>query len=171
VSAVAHLSAEPPAILGVEYSPQKHLAMSVRLNDWRKALFVMLTLYSDCSRSGQNDGITVVSGWLSSGELWLGFESAWAMVLQRFEVPYFHMKEFAHSTGAFETGWKGENEKRQRFIEALLAVIDQYALASVASMIDRKTFDDVNQEFQVREYFGTEYALCARLCVAETARW
>jgi len=131
----------------------------------------MLTLYSDCSRSGQNDGVTVVSGWLSSGELWLGFESDWAAVLQRFDVPYFHMKEYAHSTGAFETGWKGENDKRRRFIEALLAVIDQYALASFASMIEGNAFDEVNLEFQVREYFGTEFAICARLCIAETNRW
>lgn len=158
-------------ILGIEYSPLQHIAISVRLNGWRKALFVMLALYSDCSRSGQNDGVTVVSGWLSSGELWLGFESDWATVLRRFDVPYFHMKEYAHSTGAFETGWRGENEKRQRFIEALLAVIDRYALASFASMIERKTFDEVNREFQVREYFGTEFAICARLCIAEANRW
>jgi hypothetical protein len=38
-------------------------------------------------------------------------------------------------------------------------------------MIDSQTFDEVNREFQVREYFGTEYALCARLCIAETNRW
>lgn len=131
----------------------------------------MFTLYSDCSRSGQGGGCTVVSGWLSTGELWAEFESGWRAVLADFGVPHFHMKEYAHSTGAFEAGWKGENEKRQRFIEALLAVIDRCTLASVASMMERRTWDDVNAEFQVREYFGTEYALCARLCVAEANRW
>jgi hypothetical protein len=85
----------------------------VRLSGWREALFVMLTLYSDCSGSGQDGGTTVVAGWLASGEMWHRFECEWAWILRRYEVPYFHMKEFAHSTGAFAVGWKGENDKRK----------------------------------------------------------
>lgn len=91
------------------YSPLEHVARSVHTNgEWPKTLFVMFTPYFDCSRSGQGDGIVVVSGWLSTVEKWEQFTFDWKLVLARFNVPYFHMKEFAHSVIAYAEGWKGE---------------------------------------------------------------
>ena len=42
------------------------------------------------------------------------------MVLSDYDVPYFHMKEFAHSTGRFKR-WKGREELRKdwHFIQAV----------------------------------------------------
>lgn len=152
-------------------SPIEHLAKSLHLGEWRESIFVMLTPYFDASHSGQNDGVMVVSGWLSSVERWLQFETDWRLVLAKFDVPYFHMKEFAHSVEAFAVGWKGQDAKRELFIRALLAVIKDHVMASFSCLIENCIFEQVNHEYQVREYFGNEYALCGRVCIAEVGKW
>lgn len=154
------------------WSPLGHLARSVRTDGtWREALFVMFTPYFDCSRSGQGGGIVVVSGWLSTVERWERFTVDWKLVLAKFNLPYFHMKEFAHSRGAFDSGWKGENSKRELFIRSLLGVIQDHVKASFSCMVEGQVFDGVDKEYEVRENFGNEFALCGRTCVADVNKW
>lgn len=131
----------------------------------------MFTSYFDSSHSGQGKGVWVVSGWLATVERWERFAVDWKLVLAKYNVPYFHMKEFAHSRGAFANGWKGENNKRELFIRALLDVVGSHAQAGFACMVDSSSFDEVDREYCVRETFGNEYAVCARTCVAEVNNW
>ncbi|WP_041839559.1 MULTISPECIES: DUF3800 domain-containing protein [Acidobacterium] len=132
----------------------------------------MMTAYFDCSHNGKGSGGSVaVSGWLSSGERWEQFDYEWDQILEEFQVPYFHMKEFAHSVGAYSQGWKGENGKRAEFIQRLVAAISRNAMAGFACLVERNVFDRVNEEFQVREYYGNEYALCGRICVSQVRHW
>jgi len=170
---MAHLvqCEELPVAHHIGFSPFESLARAVCGSHWRKALFLMMHAYFDCSQSGQGNGVLVVAGWLSSGERWLRFEADWRSVLDEFNVPHFHMKEFAHSVGAFTNGWKGENDKRELFIRSLLSVIYDHAMASFSCMVENSVFAAVNQEYQLREYFGNEYALCSRVCVAEVNKW
>jgi len=152
-------------------SPVESLARLYLGADWKRRILVMLRPYFDCSRSGQGDGVVVVSGWLSSVDRWLRFETDWKLTLAKFDVPYFHMREFAHSAGAYSSGWKGENNKRELFVRALLEIISDYGLASFSCLIETSVFDKIDKEYEVREFFGNEYALCGRTCVAEVTRW
>ncbi|MGA9566549.1 MAG: hypothetical protein WBS19_13565 [Candidatus Korobacteraceae bacterium] len=138
---------------------------------WRESLFAMFTPYFDSSHSGSGKGIWVVSGWLSTVEQWERFTVDWKLVLAKYDVPYFHMKEFAHSVDAYANGWKGEDTKRANFIRSLLSVIKDYARASFSSMIESRVFAEVDKEYEVRENFGNEYALCGRTCVAKVNLW
>ena len=153
-------------------SPLEHLARSVRTDGkWREMILAMFTPYFDSSHTGDGKGIWVVSGWLSTVERWESFTVDWKLVLAKFNIPYFHMKEFAHSTGPYADGWKGQNNKRELFIRALLEVIKDYAQASFSSMIETSVFEEVNKEYEVRENFGNEFALCGRTCVAKVNIW
>ncbi len=66
-----------------------------------------LTLYCDASGK-ERDPILVVGGFVASVDSWLQFDDTWNVSLADFGIQYFHMKEFAHSTGQFK-GWNSRN--------------------------------------------------------------
>jgi hypothetical protein len=81
------------------------------LEDFAKALgcredtlFAMLRYVGDRSASAH---YTVVAGWLAPVNLWEQMEIDWRLVLAKYDVPHFHMKEFAHSVGSFAK-WRGQ---------------------------------------------------------------
>jgi len=153
------------------YSAVKHLALAVGLGRWSETFFAMFTAYFDCSQTGQQRGTVAVSGWLSTAERWIAFEEEWKQILDSFGVPYFHMKEFAHFRGAYSDGWKDNEDKRRAFLRALLGAISHHATAGFACLVEAKDYDAVDREYCVREHFGSEYALCARVCVAKVRMW
>lgn len=61
----------------------------------------MLTCYLD-EAGGKAEGFTVICGWVSTVAQWEQFEIDWRLFLASYKVPYFHMKEFAQSTGPFK---------------------------------------------------------------------
>jgi hypothetical protein len=71
-------------------------------------------LYADGS-GGVDIGASIVSGWLSEVYQWELFDYDWRILLAQYDLPYFHMKEFAHSKGPF-TNWKDEPNKRENFL-------------------------------------------------------
>lgn len=168
-SATAILETQPGPGL---YSGSKELALTLCLSRWRESTFVMMRAYFDCSHNGRkNGGSVAVSGWLSTGERWAEFDREWQQMLDVSGVPYFHMKEFAHSVGAYSNGWKGEKEKRDNFIQFLIGAISHHAIAGFACLIERDVFEEVNREYRVKEHYGNEYALCCRVCVAQVRHW
>ena len=73
--------------------------------------------YYDASGSESDaQGAIMVIGLVASEAKWRKFANSWRRVLgsKRFDVPYFHMKEFAHSKGPFEK-WRGDDETRKAF--------------------------------------------------------
>ena len=77
-----------------------------------------------------------MAGFIAPAEDWEIFEGKWKRVLRDFKIPYFHMREFAHSVGVFE-GWKGKEAKRQKLFGSLLnkiAAIHPIPLGSITSL-------------------------------------
>jgi hypothetical protein len=140
---------------------------------WRNSVFVFFSsAYFDASSNGQTSGGSfVVAGWLATGEQWDTFGVAWQKVLDKYGVPYMHMKEFAHSVGAFADGWKGDESKRRSFIQDLNSVIAFHRTASFVCAVNRPEFESLNDEFRLREYFGNEYAFCGMTCVQQVYKW
>jgi len=64
-----------------------------------------LTAYFDASGTEHSGTELVVSGFVSTVKKWKGFEREWRALLDDAGIPYFHMKEFAPSTGIFAS-WK-----------------------------------------------------------------
>jgi hypothetical protein len=145
--------------------------MAVNLGRWSETLFAMFSAYFDCSHGGLKDGTFAVSGWLSTAERWHEFSADWQSILASYQVPYFHMKEFAHSRGAYSSGWKGDEPKRGAFIQELIGAISHHAMAGFACLAESQVYQEVDREYRVREHFGSEYALCSRVCVAKVKMW
>lgn len=106
--------------------------------------------YFDASRG---DGITVVAGWLGTTLAWESFDVNWKILLAQYDVPYFHMREFAHSVGAFK-GWKGQDGMRANSIRKAVDIIGRSAHYGLGCMIEDAIFAKVNQLYAVAEVFG-----------------
>ena len=127
-----------------------------------------LTLY--CDASGKKpEGLNVVAGFLSTVDQWVLFEKEWAAVLKEFNVKYFHMREFAHSVEQFD-GWKNDEEKRRRFLTALVQVIVSRTKYWVGSCIVLKDYDQVDADFKLHEQFHP-YPLNGRTCIDMILKW
>ena len=150
------------------YSALEHLANSIWLTNFSKSnLFGMFTFYFDAS--GRKE-VIVVSGYVSTIDRWLKFEKQWNHLLAHFKVKYFHMKEFAHSTGQF-TSWKNKSGKRADFLKSLIQIVRNNALCSIAVALNLETYRVFNKHYKLRECGGIPYALCAGTCVEKAFRW
>jgi hypothetical protein len=84
------------------------------------------------------DSAICVAGYVTTVDLWLDIEAKWSAVLAlpEFNVPYLHMKEFAHSTPGSPFGsWKNDEPKRAAFIAALAQVIRQSDLVGAGAIV------------------------------------
>jgi len=68
--------------------------------------------YDASGSENDHDGTLVVVGLVAAERKWNRFEQEWQAVLDRFEVPYFHMTELNHrasGTGAYAK-WKDDDQ-------------------------------------------------------------
>jgi len=128
-----------------------------------------LTCYFDASYD-ERKTITVVSGWLATNALWENFVLDWRILLAKYDLPYFHMKEFAHSNGPF-ISWKGDENKRVNFLSRAVDTIGRNVLHGFACLVRESDFNKVNKLYHLSENMGDPYSLCARSCVADANLW
>lgn len=155
------------------YLPIKHLAHALwfKHDENDSTLMTILSAFYDASASHIDDrGIITVAGFVSTAPKWIRFEREWNKVLERFDVPYLHMKEFVHSTGAF-SGWKHKEDKRREFIIALLKVAKKGVHKGFGHSIFVNDFEEVNKDFLLKETWGNPYALAGMASVTRTSEW
>lgn len=152
MSALVHLGR---ALWGARYSPDKE--------------FVLLTCYLD-EAGGRQDGFTVVCGWLSSVALWEQFEIDWKLFLISYKVPYFHMKEFAQSTGPFKK-WKDAKLIRETFVRDALSIIRDRVQRWVLCYVHHRLFEMADARCMLTETLSSPYAVAGRACVAQVDLW
>lgn len=85
----------------MEYSGIEHIAKSVLFENWRRSYWMMITGYFDESCTDAGKRFSVVSGVLSSFDVWDIFEDQWDAVLTEYNLEAFHMADFA--AGRLET--------------------------------------------------------------------
>jgi hypothetical protein len=56
-----------------------------------------------------------IAGFVGTVENWTKFEEQWAILLDRFRIPYLHMREFAPHKPPFDHLTKEERKVRQQF--------------------------------------------------------
>ena len=127
----------------------------------------MLRAYYDAAGSEDDGGgaLTVV-GLLSTEKKWLRFEQDWNRVLRDFGVPYFHMKEFAPSTGPFEK-WKDDPHRRADFLLKLIAVTKRRTNKTFVSVVELAGYNEANLEYRLKESFGGAYGLACYTCLRQ----
>lgn len=150
------------------YSPFNHLLYSINARRPDK-LFGMFTCYFDES-GGSDHGFIAVCGFIASVERWQAFEVAWREMLVKYDLPYLHMKEFAHSNGPYRE-WKGNEQERARFLIEATAIIQQTVLHGFLCRVSFADFAAVNREYLLGEYAHSPYALAGRFCIAQANKW
>jgi hypothetical protein len=147
-----------------------HLARTLFISrEWRELVMAFLTVYFDRSADSAN---TVVAGYVSKAGDWVEFQHAWQAWLHKYDVPYFHMKEFAHSVKAYAQGWSGQHRKRREFITGLIQIIQAHTYHSFSAGVRHEDFDAViTTSPEAVELFGNYYTLCARACGRDVRKW
>jgi len=81
------------------------------------------------------------------------------------------MKEFAHSTGAFASGWKDNEGRRVQLVESLATIIDETVMFGTAMSVTRTVFDEVNREYEFDAVFKNAFVFVARECAETVKDW
>jgi hypothetical protein len=152
-----------------DYSAVSHLGFALFGENNRRKLSAMFTAYFDDSGHPDRGPELVVGGYISTVEKWVRFEEEWSEVLELFDVEYFHMKEFAHSTGEF-SGWKGNDGRRIAFLKRLAKVIRRRVLASVSSAMLMNDFRAVDEIYALSE-FVSPYPICGVNSQHKSIEW
>ena len=130
----------------------------------------MESYYRYCDEAGGKDhGFIVLAGYLTTFKQWNAFTAQWNFaLLASFNIPYFHMKEFAQSKGPFES-WKNDEPKRARFLETAAGIIAAHVERAFSCIVPLKEFDNVNQIYHLDGAVGVPYSLAGRTCVARAS--
>jgi Protein of unknown function (DUF3800) len=94
------------------------------LNPPDDAVVAVIRGYFDNS-GDENDpqhNVLTLGGYLANEDQWEYFEHLWKLHLEAFDLPYLHMKHFAHNLPPYER-FKDNEEERRRFILGCAGVI------------------------------------------------
>lgn len=141
------------------YSPFGHLACVLDAK-----IFGMFTCYFD-EAGGKDHGFIAVCGYIAPEDRWRGFETEWNLILKRFDVPYLHMLEYAHSTGPYRK-WKGDEKTRAEFMEELTGIIRNTAERGFLCRVSYADFAAVDADYRLTEAAQSPYAMAARFVIA-----
>ena len=125
--------------------------------------------YFDASGDASQSALAV-AGFIGSTSQWSQFERAWRAVLDAEGVAELHMKEFAHSRGAF-TAWKGDEARRASFLGRLADAMNAHTAKSVSVSLFMDHYNDFNRAFQLRERLGAPYAFASMFAVILAREW
>lgn len=146
------------------------LGQSILFGAYRDSLPVaVFSAYFDASGT-KDSRILTVAGFVSRVSKWNKFDEQWGKILRREHVTSMHMTDFASSKGEF-TEWKGQTEKRQRFVADLVECIRKNTNKGFASSLILPDYREINANFQFDEYVGHPFTLCTRNCLAALKTW
>jgi len=129
--------------------------------------------YDASGSENDRDGVLVVVGLVATEKKWEKFEIQWSDVLQRFDVPYFHMKELnhRHSGVGIYAKWKGDDIEPRKFLKALIKALKRGVNKTFCYGMLLKDYKQINQEFKLREGAGSPYVLTAASCYDQVNDW
>jgi hypothetical protein len=130
------------------------------------------TAYYDASSTEiDQDRPLVVAGLLSTADRWKRFESAWAAVLRRHDLPYIHMKEFAGSHPPFER-LAGRERERATILRRLVAVLKRHVVRAFVFRVLPAEFHEVNERYVLAsEAHPSPYPFAAVYCTGLAEQW
>ena len=105
--------------------------------------------YFDESGSEELPGYFGVAGFFGSDSQWSVFNRLWEETLETTGAPYLHMREFAHSVGAF-VEWKDDKVRREKLMAGVVAAILQSELTAVGSALLVGDFEALTEEQRIR---------------------
>jgi hypothetical protein len=95
------------------------------LSDDRQSSLAMIICYMDESGTHEASKAVAVGGYVARWEQWIKFRRRWNLLLKKYGVSDFHMKDIAHFKREFE-GWK--EDRRNSFLEGAAAIIRRHTI-------------------------------------------
>jgi hypothetical protein len=123
-------------------------SLHILLNPPNDAVVAVIRAYFDNSGTQddpQHSWLTV-GGYLANEGGWETFESAWAANLAAFDLPYLHMKEFAHFLPPFEK-FKTDEASRRRFLTGCVKAVESAHPRPICHGIRLPDVQRFNSEF------------------------
>lgn len=96
--------------------------------------------YFDESGTDAKSGVLCVAGYIFLEEKVSAFEAEWKAMLEKYGLPFFHMVDCAHGTGAFKALTPEQRTEAQK--EAI-ELTKKYASKGIALSIDKTAFPKV----------------------------
>ena len=124
----------------------------------KHSIVLLLKTYLDDSGKSDDpsESITCIAGAIAPLQAWEDLEREWKEVLRQFNVPYLHMKEYAHSAPAspFEK-WKGDEDTRRSFLSVLMDIMEPHVLGLIGTTVPNEDFRRLTsaQQQQMRNPF------------------
>jgi len=80
------------------------------------------------------------------------------------------MSEFAHSTGQFARGWKGNEARRQEFLRRLVQIAVNYVGCWIGAAMFKSDYEKADKVYRVHEFLQP-YPFCSITCIALASEW
>jgi hypothetical protein len=110
------------------------------------------------------------SGFVSTPKKWDRFTREWNAILAREGVSALHMTDLASSGKEFKS-WKGDTERRRKFISDLAVCIKRHTNKGFSSGIYIDDYNQVNRDFMLAEKIGQPYTLAGYSCLGALRAW
>jgi len=120
--------------------------------------------------AGEDQGLTVVCGWVTHDRRWAEFEADWRLLLLSYGVPYLHMLEMPECQGPY-AGWRNVPGKQYRFLQDAGEIIRSKVLWGFIFFVKHSAFEFANTLFEVTPAVKNPYALAARSCMEMVEQW
>ncbi len=119
--------------------------------------------YWDASKNPNSKVTTVVAGAAAPVESWSQREIDWRLALVKFDVPYFHMKEFMNSQGPYAAPcWKSAG-RRKDFLKLMATIVNEASMVKISRCVSQAVFDKANKKYELDKRFNP-YVVCALEC-------
>jgi hypothetical protein len=140
-------------------------------HDRAKCLMAVFTAYYDASgQQSDRGGALIVAGVVATVQKHEKFWTAWRKALIEAGVPHFHMKEFAHSRGAY-ADWKGKEIQRVAFLKRLIAVMKRHLNKSFSVWLPIAEFKEINTRVDFPDALKEPFSFCATRCRLNVEKW
>jgi hypothetical protein len=104
-----------------------------------------------------------IAGLIAPVSRWETFERQWKATLELYKIPYFHMKEFAHSKQTFKD-WEGKEEERKKLLGELILHMETAHSLPFGAIVPMDAFRSFTKQQQ--GYLRDPYYLCFQSLVA-----
>ena len=127
--------------------------------------------YFEAQATGTAPTMTTVSGYVSTKVRWRSLEERWPRILRHEGLTAFNGQDFVDAAGEFSAGWRDNQPRRLRLVEALARLIERHTLRAVSCSLRLEDYRAINERYRFAESAGGPYALCAAHVVARVQTW
>ncbi len=115
----------------------RHVIEPVLGRDRDRTIIVLVT-YLDDSGTDWDSPVVTMAGYVAGFAEWQRFESGTDGVFDRYEIPFFHSKEF-HDTKCQFSGWS--RIKKNSFVDEWYGVASPFVRFGISISVQKKTYD------------------------------